>query len=248
LAATYKTRFKKSFYNLNKKAIQAGKKDRPFAYIIPQKQHDPSSVVEMLKRLQIANVQFYKADTSFQTKQGNFEKGDFIIPLAQSARAYIKDLMEVQEYPNLRAYPGGPPRKPYDVTAWTLPLQFGVEAHEIREPFTVEKTWIRNPKLDYAEATIHQSWLVVPRRYNDSFKFVNSVLKRNLRVYQKLVSDSLGQTAFVKFAIQTHLFRGNRIFLRGFGNRDFRCRLCFFFFFLPKKLTKKAHLTFSTVT
>jgi hypothetical protein len=198
LAATYKDKFKRDFYRLNVEAIAAGKSGFPFAYVVSQNQHDPNSALELLKRLRIANVDIYQAESNFSTVAGNFEKGDFVIPLAQPARAYIKDLMEIQQYPNLREYPGGPPRQPYDVTAWTLPLQMGVTAIQIDEPFSAELTLTAEPKLTIQTENIMPGWLAVERRYIHSYKLVNQLLKSGHDVFQlQEPSEQLPTGAFL---------------------------------------------------
>ncbi|RMG31507.1 MAG: peptidase M14, partial [Methanobacteriota archaeon] len=131
LSATYKERFKTLFYELNKQAIENPSGEKLQAFILPLRQHDPGNVVELLRRLQMANVKIYQADSDFVFNGKKYQKGDFIIPLNQPSRAYIKDVMERQFYPDLKEYPGGPPRQPYDVTAWTFPLQMGVESVEV---------------------------------------------------------------------------------------------------------------------
>ncbi|HEX9652332.1 MAG TPA: hypothetical protein VGA99_01360, partial [bacterium] len=104
--------------------------------------------------------------------------------LAQPARAYIKDLMEIQHYPNLREYPGGPPRQPYDVTAWTLPLQMGVTAVPVAEPFSAQMSWTAEPKLTVQTDNITSGWYAVECRYIHSYKLVNGLLKSGFEVFQ----------------------------------------------------------------
>ena len=47
---------------------------------------------------------------------------------------YAKDLLEKQTYPEVRRSPNSPPEPPYDVTAWSLGMQMGVETEFVKKP------------------------------------------------------------------------------------------------------------------
>lgn len=198
LAATYKEKYKRNFYRLNKEAIAAGQRGGPFAYVVPAVQHDPNNAIEMLRRLRFANVDIYRADADFSTSDGTFHEGAYIVPLAQPARAYVKDLFEIQQYPNLLEYPGGPPRQPYDVTAWTLPLQFGVKAVAVQRPFEVEMKHSTEPRLQIASSQPDSGWVMIERRLNHSYILANHLMDRGVDIYQlEPTDDDLRKGAFL---------------------------------------------------
>ncbi|UCH96292.1 MAG: hypothetical protein JSV88_05405, partial [Candidatus Aminicenantes bacterium] len=184
LAATYKEKFMMNFYLLNKESIEKGKKEPPYAFIVPLTQHDPNSAAEMLKRLKINGARLYRAQSQFIYAGQTYPAGTYVIPLSQPSRSCIKDLLEPQNYPDLKYYPGGPPMPPYDVTGWTIHLQMGVNVIEMKTPLQVglslTETYDFGPSgmLDAPAKTY-----LVERRYNNSFVLLNELLKNNADVY-----------------------------------------------------------------
>ena len=80
----------------------------------------------------IAGVEVYRAKAAFQQDGKNYPAGTFVIPFDQVFGRYAKDLLEKQTYPEVRRSPGAPAEAPYDVSAWSLGMQFGVK-HGVRQ-------------------------------------------------------------------------------------------------------------------
>lgn len=134
-AAIHREELLRNFYRIGERAVA---RVSPYAFIVPATQYDPGSSRKMLETLSFGQVEIEKAAAPFVAGGKRYSAGDYVIPMRQPYSSWAKTLLERQHYPDLRAYPGGPPKKPYDVTAQTLPLLMGVQTDTIREPFSAQ--------------------------------------------------------------------------------------------------------------
>jgi hypothetical protein len=101
--------------------------DVPAGYVIPKAQGDAQALARLVWTLQHGQVEIRETTAPVTTDGRTFPAGSYFIATRQMFGSYANTLLERQKYPNLREYPGGPPKAPYDVTAHTLPLLFGIE-------------------------------------------------------------------------------------------------------------------------
>src|SRR4051812_31894126 len=125
-ASKYKESLLLNRYRAGIEQIALGRKKPPFAYIVPQQQRDPVAAVEMLRRLAYGGVRIWQSTDALAIGGESFPAGTWIVPTDQEFAALAREVLDVQRYPDLRQYPGGPPERPYDAAGWTLPLQMGV--------------------------------------------------------------------------------------------------------------------------
>lgn len=185
-----------TFYSANKKSIERGLTEPPFAYLIDlNAQHDPNSAIELVKRLQFAGVEIYRAKKSFSVGNLVFSENTIVIPLAQPCRPFIKDVMEIQNYPDIRLYPDGPPKRPYDVTAWTLPLQMGIDVFELKEKVEIPLEKIETINFGDSKFVGRGSYFVIDRRFINSYRLVNLLLKDGVKVFYS--SDKKFKGSFI---------------------------------------------------
>jgi len=99
--------------------------DKP-TFLVPPRQHDPFAVLDLLKILRDGMVEIYKAKNNFIVDGTNYPAGTIVLPSAQPAGAWLRTLIEIRPYPSVDKNGKSVPVHPYDVTAYNLPLLFGV--------------------------------------------------------------------------------------------------------------------------
>lgn len=181
--ANHRNLLVRSFYQLNRKQIELGKTQAPFAWVIPAAQHDPPAATRLLQILDESGAEVHRATDNFQAGGKTYPAGSHVVLMAQPFRAFAKDLLEKQNYPEQRG-PGGAIERPYDVTGWTLPYQMGVEAVEVASKFDaklVPAGAVAVPPGRFEAAGQPVAW-EISHNANNSFIAVNRLLKSGSQV------------------------------------------------------------------
>ena len=179
-AALHRQDLLRNFYRIGQRALE---RDTPFAFVIPSEQHDRSAADRLLRTLSFGMVEIERAEEDFSAAGRRFSQDDFVIRMLQPYAAFAKTLMESQQYPDLREHPGGPPRKPYDVTAHSLPLLLGVDVAEVEEPFDAELVPLAKVETEPGHVE-DADLLALSPAAGDSWKAVNRLLEAAAPVYR----------------------------------------------------------------
>lgn len=179
-AALHRKGVLQNFYRIGLRAIE---KRSPWAFVVPRSQHDANAVTRLLRILEFGMVEINLFEEDFRAKERLFTKGDYVILVSQPYGSFAKTLLEEQQYPDLREYPGGPPLNPYDVTAHSLPLLKGVEVIQLNE-----KADVKLRRLDKVETqpgfVADTEVVVLSPNLTNSWKAVNRLLEMGVEVYR----------------------------------------------------------------
>ena len=133
-ASRYKDSLLMNRYRAGRDQIALGSKKAPYAYLVPQEQRDPVAAVELLRRLAFGGVRVSQLTEVVTIDGVSYPAGTWVVPTDQEFAAMAREVLDVQRYPDLRQYPGGPPERPYDAAGWTLPLQMHVKVVPVGVP------------------------------------------------------------------------------------------------------------------
>jgi hypothetical protein len=133
-ASKYKDSLLMNRYRAGRDQIALGATKAPHAYLVPQAQRDPVAAVELLRRLAFGGVRVFQLTDALDVDGASHPAGTWVVPTDQEFAAMAREVLDIQRYPDLRQYPGGPPERPYDAAGWTLSLQMGVKVAAVSTP------------------------------------------------------------------------------------------------------------------
>jgi hypothetical protein len=158
-AALHRTELLRNFYKVGQRQVA---RTEPAAFVVTANQRDPGATRKMLETLRFGQVEI-----------GQAADGSQVISMHQPYSGWAKALLERQDYPNDRLYPGGPPKRPYDTTAETLPLLMGVDVKTVNQAPAASGEWKpAEPKLSLKAAD------------TDTWKAVNAAWKAGRSVWR----------------------------------------------------------------
>ncbi len=171
----------REYYRVARKALRP--QNGPYAFLIPPEQHDPHAVRELVEVLQTAMVEVHEAQKPFTADGARYPKGTLVIKSAQPYGAFARAMLQRQSYPEIRS--GKTIRRPYDVTAHTLPLFLGVDVIPVEETFSARLRLLRRPPQPAGRVQQRQSsTFLLSCKSNQAYKLVNEAFEKNLPVYR----------------------------------------------------------------
>ena len=181
--AKYRATWLENFYKVHRDWVNW--KGTPYAFVVPAAQRDPMATKEMLEILEFGDVELHRATAPFSAGGKQYPAGSVVVKVAQPYGAFAKTMLEVQHYPDLRLFPGGPPEPPYDVTAHTLWMLMGVDVDQIEQPFDAQLELMKQvtPAASTLPSKPKYAYLVGPES-NAGFKALAELQKANVPVYR----------------------------------------------------------------
>lgn len=140
------------FYNYGKSGIEEARSDEIKSFIIP-KQRNQAGADKLVGTMAKLDVEIGEASSAFNVCSAEYPAGSYIVNTAQPTKRLIRVLLDknvsmsddfIAEEERLRSL--GKRSRIYDVTAWSLPLMWGIDVDECSQNID-EQTTMVEPKL-----------------------------------------------------------------------------------------------------
>ena len=194
-----------NYYQYGKTAIAEGSTGPVREYILPLR-GNTSEVDKLAQLLLEQGVEVDRASAAFTAEGKQYPAGSYLVPLAQPAKRRVKDLLELNTLMDdafLKAEDERRkrrlPSQIYDVTAWSLPLQYNVEAIPAAARASVDRTPVKYGEARPGRITGDTKATVaylIPWGTSGAARVMTAALREGLRLYGADKSFSQGGREF----------------------------------------------------
>lgn len=115
-----------NFYKKSRNAIQAGKTEAPYGFVIPAGQPDMTRVAFIVNILRLQGIEVGEAKSEIKLKDTTYPAGSLVIKGDQPYGRLARILLEKQQFPD-------PSLRTYDDTGWTMGLMSNATVNPIAD-------------------------------------------------------------------------------------------------------------------
>ena len=213
--ARNRERMLRHFYEHRVSAIEQGEQSEIKEYIIPPGR-DPNRVNRLIKKLMHQGIEVKIAEEEFTSRRVRdyysetaesmtFPEGTYIVSKAQPAgrlaqMALTLEVPQREEYveEQIRRRELRYPDQIYDVTAWSLPLMYGIEAYRAERQSAGAFRVLEQPPQREGEIIGGEAHLayIIPWESNSAVRALADLHKQNIRVYSTAQTIVYDETRF----------------------------------------------------
>lgn len=187
-----------NLYAVPHKYLTEGVESGTFAFVVDAQQRDPYATYEMLQRLEWTDVEIDRATAPFVAGGRQFPAGSHVIKMAQPRGNWAHQVLGKDVYPEVRDCATCPVLLPYAEASSSLPLQLGVDALEVMEPFEAALERVESvelPAVEVPDAAAGGAYLMTPESYG-MIQVVAALQDANIATFRAGAEFSSGGRTF----------------------------------------------------
>ncbi len=202
MAATHRSELLRFFFNYRREAISEGSREPVKEYLFPPSR-DSNRTAKLIALLMQQGIEVKRAQSPFHQPRlrdyftgaliaKTLPAGTFVVSAAQPAKRLVRTLLDRRTEMDqafleqqLQRRKKRLPDEFYDITAWSLPLLYGVECHLAEVASTGNLTMLQappQPQGGVRGGRAHLAYLL-PWNSNSSASALADMLRQNLRVH-----------------------------------------------------------------
>jgi hypothetical protein len=126
-AAVHREEMLLDFWTKGNKALQKGRTEAPYAWVLPLDQRDPARLAYLVNQLRQQRIEVHRLTAETKAGSKTWPAGTYVVRMDQPYGTFANNLLEEQKFP------ADEPNPPYDDVAWTWPLLYGVTAESVAD-------------------------------------------------------------------------------------------------------------------